>query len=98
MTGRCSNAFHSVLKHDYHPIGIQYSDTWYNNTNYKRHSVSGAVHVVFPELQGQVQRVCGMVLAPQMTKCCCHSVNVDVPNRKTVVMLILLPLKQSVLI
>ena len=34
MTGRCSNAFHSVLKHAYHPIGIQYSDTMCNNNYY----------------------------------------------------------------
>ena len=34
MTGRCSNAFHSVLKHAYYPIGIQYSKRRYNKYNY----------------------------------------------------------------
>ena len=33
MTCRFSNAFHSVLKHAYHPIGIHYSDTRYNKYN-----------------------------------------------------------------
>ena len=34
LTCRCSKAFHSVLKHAYHPIGIQFSETRYNNCSY----------------------------------------------------------------
>ena len=31
LTSRCVKVFHSELKHAYHPVGIQYSDTRYNN-------------------------------------------------------------------